>query len=444
MSRIEDAIRVEGVSKRYVVGRKGRTPLGQLRKNLSSKDVVEAVKDYSFTVRRGERVGIIGPNGAGKSTLLRMVCGITEPDKGKVTTRGSLVAMVGLQAGFNKALTGRQNIDIKARLHGMSAEEIEARRDAIAEFADIGRFIDEPMTTYSKGMQARLAFAIAFSMSPDILVVDESLSGGDEAFKRKTMERLSEIREAGTTILLVSHAPAMIRQLCDRAILMDQGEKLLEGEPDEILRSHQAFLAANGAERDRFRTEWKAGGRPEFLDTGPNSDHVPDPEMLNASGQVAASVPTSSSARPKPSLPNGAQLGGIELCNTAGVPVTSIDDTETCVFRVRGRLITGVRALDLLLLIRGPAGERIAKLRSCRSGNPLGAAPFSFKLDLGLEKRLPPATYSVDLLLRGDIQGEWIALHSIVDACAFNVSGRPATGEELAVDLTTKATWSFE
>jgi lipopolysaccharide transport system ATP-binding protein len=190
-----------------------------------------ALKAVSFQIARGETVGIIGRNGCGKSTLLQMICGTLEPTTGTVETIGRIAALLELGAGFNPEFTGRENVYMNAAVLGLTEKEIRERFDEIATFADIGDFIDQPVKHYSSGMYARLAFAVAINVDPDILVVDEALAVGDEPFQRKCFARLERIRNDGGTILFVSHSGSTIINLCDRAILLHQGSQIYTGIP---------------------------------------------------------------------------------------------------------------------------------------------------------------------------------------------------------------------
>ncbi len=435
MSHDPAAIRVNGLSKRYVVGRTGRTPLGQLRNRVAVRDTVQAVHDVSFEVARGERVGIIGPNGAGKSTLLRMVCGITEPDAGSVWLGGETVPIIGLQAGFKKELTGRQNIDIKARLYGMSQQAIERRRDEIAEFADIGRFIDEPMSTYSKGMQARLAFAVAFSMDPEILIVDETLSGGDDAFKRKTMQRLKEIKDAGTTILLVTHGPGMIRQLCDRVLLMDRGEKLLEGDPRTALDAYQRLTVADETGREQVRQELRAEA---------HGSYAAAPAATAGAGAVpdAAIRPEQApTVTPRASTSNGARIDRVTLIDAVGESVDRLATHAVAGVRVAGVLNEPAADLRITVIVRDRSGLAVARLCAEQEGTHSVHGRRTLRAELGFENRLLPGWYFLDAIVSGRIGTQRIEMHTLHDAAGFLIEGDSAEGDadEVRIDLTRSA-----
>ncbi len=201
-----------------------------------------AVSGLSFEVKRGETVGIIGRNGSGKSTLLQLVAGTLTPTTGTVTARGRVAALLELGSGFNPEFTGRENVYLNGAILGFARETMARRYGEIVAFADIGEFIDQPVKTYSSGMLARLAFAVAIHSEPESLIVDETLSVGDEAFQRKCFARIHDLRQRGTSILFVSHAAAAIVELCDRALLLDQGELILTGRPKEVVALYQKLI----------------------------------------------------------------------------------------------------------------------------------------------------------------------------------------------------------
>lgn len=205
-----------------------------------------ALRGVSFDIRRGEAVGIIGRNGSGKSTLLQLIAGILQPNAGSMMTRGRISALLELGSGFNPEFTGRENVYLNGSILGLSARQMNARYENIAAFADIGDFIDEPVKTYSSGMMMRLAFAVAVSVQPDILIVDEALSVGDVFFTQKCFERIREILAGGTTLIFVSHDTAAVQNLCSRGLLLHEGGLLHDGSPEECVTRYFA-LGSRGA-----------------------------------------------------------------------------------------------------------------------------------------------------------------------------------------------------
>jgi ABC-type polysaccharide/polyol phosphate transport system ATPase subunit len=198
-----------------------------------------ALKGVSFTVDKGESVAIIGRNGAGKSTLLSLISGLARPSRGKVVVRGRVAPLLELGAGFHPDLTGAENLLLNAALMGFSEKETRARFDQIVDFSGIADFIDEPLRTYSTGMTLRLAFSIAVNVEPEILIVDEVLAVGDQAFSQKCLERILELRNMGRTFICVSHSGPLIRTLCDRGLWLDSGELVMQGGIDEVLEAYQ-------------------------------------------------------------------------------------------------------------------------------------------------------------------------------------------------------------
>ena len=198
-----------------------------------------AITDASLELHRGETLGVIGRNGSGKSTLLKILAGILHPDRGEMRTDGSRGTLLSLQVGFLPYLSGRHNIVLSGLLLGMTRKEIEERMDAIIEFSELGDFIDEPIRTYSAGMRARLGFSTAIQVDPEILLLDEVLGVGDAGFVKKSTAALKEKVQSETTVVIVSHAPATIRELCDRAVWIHGGVTQCEGGPEEVLEAYR-------------------------------------------------------------------------------------------------------------------------------------------------------------------------------------------------------------
>ncbi|NLO46164.1 MAG: ABC transporter ATP-binding protein [Clostridiales bacterium] len=238
-------LKIENVGKKYMLRQKALYPengsgLDKIKYKLSlNKTVSEdfwALKDINLDIKKGERVGIVGRNGAGKSTLLKLISRITEPTKGRIEYEGTVAAMLEIGTGFNPELTGRENVYLNGAILGMSREEIDGKYDEIVDFSEIGRFIDTPVKKYSSGMMVRLAFSVASTLNPDILIIDEVLSVGDMRFRSKCLNKMSEIANDGKTILCVSHMMNIIRNICDRAIVLEGGELIHDGDVEEAIR----------------------------------------------------------------------------------------------------------------------------------------------------------------------------------------------------------------
>ncbi|MGQ0823991.1 MAG: ABC transporter ATP-binding protein [Actinomycetota bacterium] len=238
------AIEVRGVSKRFRLSHERYSSLKERVIHFGRVPYEDfwALRDCEFEVAEGATVGLLGHNGSGKSTLLKCIAGILQPTHGEIVTRGRLAALLELGAGFHPELTGRENIFLNASILGLSKKETERIFDEIVEFAELERFIDMQVRHYSSGMYVRLGFAVAVNVDPDILLVDEVLAVGDEAFQRKCLERVARFQREGRTILFVTHAADLVRRICDRAIVLDHGRMVVDGPPGEAVRSFREHL----------------------------------------------------------------------------------------------------------------------------------------------------------------------------------------------------------
>lgn len=246
----EVAIKVENVSKKYCKSLKrsmfyGIKDIGRNMLGMSShsenlrKNEFWALDDVSFAVKKGETLGIIGPNGSGKTTLLKLLNGIFWPDKGKITVKGKMGALIQVGAGFHPLLTGRENVYLNAAILGMTKKEVDERFDSILEFADIGDFIDAPVKFYSSGMFVRLGFAVAVHCEPDVLLVDEVLAVGDINFQRKCFKRMKELFSSGTSIIFVTHNLFTLGGLCDQTILLNNGRIHTIGDTEKVVEVYE-------------------------------------------------------------------------------------------------------------------------------------------------------------------------------------------------------------
>jgi lipopolysaccharide transport system ATP-binding protein len=245
-----------------------------------------ALKDVSFEIRKGETVGIVGRNGSGKSTLLQIICGILQPSEGEALVRGRISALLELGAGFNPEFTGRENVYMSGAVLGFAREEMDHRFADIAAFADIGDFVDQPVKTYSSGMYVRLAFSVSINVDPEILIVDEALSVGDEAFQRKCFSRINDFKKRGKTILFVSHAASTIVELCDRAVLIDQGELLLSGLPKTVVSRYHKMIYATPESVKILRDEFRKNQEDLAYEEKRGANKTAEKEPDRASAQV--------------------------------------------------------------------------------------------------------------------------------------------------------------
>jgi lipopolysaccharide transport system ATP-binding protein len=247
---LKTVLHVEGVGKRYAKydGVFSRL-LNWLGVPVKAPYEYWANKDISFSVPSGQAIAIIGQNGAGKSTLLKMITGTVRPTTGHISITGRVSAMLELGLGFNPEFTGRQNAYMSGGLMGLSNAELDALMPGIEEFAEIGDFFDQTLRVYSSGMQARLAFAVATAVRPDILIVDEILSVGDSYFQHRSFDRIKQFKEQGTSIILVTHGLSDVRSLCDHVILIDKGQILKQGSPDAVVDFYNALIAQKENEK---------------------------------------------------------------------------------------------------------------------------------------------------------------------------------------------------
>jgi ABC-type polysaccharide/polyol phosphate transport system ATPase subunit len=239
-------IRVENVSVTYRTSLEKAPTLRSTLLRLGRREriirEIPALKNVSFEVPHGKVMGVVGANGAGKSTLMRTVAGILPPTSGRVEVNGRVSTLLSLGVGFNRKLTGRQNVVLGGLAAGLTRAELAEKYDEIVEFAELDEFMDMPMRTYSSGMYGRLAFAVAMTMHPDILIIDEALSVGDARFRRKSFDRMRQLCQEDRTILLVSHALGTIEKLCDECIWMHKGELRMWDDPTPVVEAYTEFL----------------------------------------------------------------------------------------------------------------------------------------------------------------------------------------------------------
>ncbi|MFN2927295.1 ABC transporter ATP-binding protein [Lachnospiraceae bacterium YH-ros2228] len=259
------AIRVKNVSKMYKLYKRNRDRLMDafgLSKQKKHYTEHYALRNLSFDVKKGETVGIIGTNGAGKSTILKIITGVLQPTSGELEINGKISALLELGAGFNPEYTGIENVYLNGTMMGFTHDEIKEKIDDILNFADIGEFVYQPVKTYSSGMFVRLAFALAININPEILIVDEALSVGDVFFQSKCYRKFEEFREAGKTVLFVSHDLSSIAHYCDRVILLDHGRKVSEGRPKDMIDLYKRIVVHQVDVDAVIRGETDALGRP--------------------------------------------------------------------------------------------------------------------------------------------------------------------------------------
>lgn len=382
-----------------------------------------ALKDVSFDVKAGETVGILGRNGGGKSTLLQLVCGTLNPTEGTIDTFGSIAALLELGSGMNPTFTGLENIAILSGVLGITKEHLQEILPKIIEFADIGDFIHQPVKTYSSGMAVRLAFAVSVAREPNILVVDEALSVGDEAFRRKCFARIERLRENGTTLLFVSHADSLVTQICDRALLLDAGELLKDGLPSDVVRAYHRVLFSMPSQRQEVRHSIKSG---DFPPSAPQSlqqdkEEIKKQEALELEAYFDDFV--SKSVTPYPM--RGAQIIDPHLRNKIGKRVNHLVAFENYEYTYRVKFTKDVTGVQFGMLIKDITGAQIGGSVTPAFGDErlTVKAGDEFDVVFNFNCLLNPATYFLNAGVQGiaDDDTENPYLHRILDAVMFKV-----------------------
>ena len=464
MSSDRSAIVVSGVSKRYALF---RSPAERLRRSASirmrqmfgrsrpeSGAEFSALSDISFEVGRGETVGIVGRNGSGKSTLLQIICGTLAPTNGQVQVNGRIAALLELGSGFNPEYTGRDNVFLNSAILGASEAETRSRLDQILEFADIGRFIDQPVKTYSSGMYVRLAFATAINVDPDILIVDEALAVGDEAFQRKCFARLRQIQEQGATILFVSHNAQSVISLCNRAILLDEGQMLLEGAPKEVTGQYQRLVHARREDADAIRQSiltgsWRVEDKSvptEDQDVAPHEsgqkeDAAPAgkagatdaPEMPSVGDKLKDSVSGAGrmagfldpALQPSSTVsfdPNGGSVREVFITDEAGSRCNKLEHGSRYWLNLTAAFTRDFNNVTFAMILKTIVGDHLAGQWSHCEGEGLSVrAGDVVSVAFPFENRLAPGTYFANSGMFSSDEGEFMIIHRILDALMFKV-----------------------
>jgi lipopolysaccharide transport system ATP-binding protein len=425
-----------------------------------------ALRDVSFEIKRGEAVGIIGRNGSGKSTILQIICGTLSPTTGSVETYGRIAALLELGSGFNPEFTGRENVYMNAAVLGLSRAEVDQRFDDILDFAEIGDFVDQPTKNYSSGMQLRLAFAVAINVDPEILVVDEALSVGDERFQRKCFSRIEEIRSKGATILFVSHSGSTIVELCDRAILLDSGDCLAVGEPKTVVGRYQRLLYAAADVRAKIRaeianteTDANFGDDPgtragSFLakdrQGGPGGSPQQGKRNPKHQKQDDGLVESYDSAlRPSSTIEyeiNGATIENPVVLTLDGRQVNNLRRGRSYQYVYTVRFHKGAGSVAFGMLIKTINGLELGGAISASqpsSGIEYVDAGSVIQVKFDFQCNLAPGVYFLNAGVQGDLDGMYTYMHRLLDIAMFRVlpeRGLTMTGH---IDFSCKPSMEF-
>jgi len=438
MSFNEVAIRTTNLSKCYNIYDK---PIDRLKQSIIPKVFkllrgprrtyyreFWALKDLNIEVVRGETLGVIGRNGSGKSTLLQLICRTLTPTTGHIEANGRIAALLELGTGFNPEFNGRDNIFLNGAILGLSKDEIDARFDAIVDFADIGEFLEQPVKFYSSGMVVRLAFAVQAMVDPDIFVVDEALAVGDELFQRKCFRRLETLKKNGTTILFVSHSTHQIIELCDRALLLDQGRRLMMTDPITTVKAYHKLLYAPQESRSNIVEklmmvdqsqdsidQLKAHPQNEntYSLTSPEySQKIPDSDFFDANIK-----PLSKQIYPI----QGAVIQSIKIYNEENEEVNNLLPRKVYKFEIQGEFYEEHESVHFLFYIGRISGPALISLAYPGINQYIGKVFLGQKFTLihKIKMDLTPGTYFVTVSINST--NEPTCLHKIEDVIIFRV-----------------------
>lgn len=433
-SEAETAVQVHHLGKAFTIY---SDPMDRLRRGIRRRlfrsehpheELFWAIRDISFAIKKGESVGIVGRNGAGKSTLLQLLCGTLQASEGTCQSQGSIAALLELGSGFNPEFSGRENIFLYGQILGISQKRIKEQIDEILAFADIGVFVDRPVKTYSSGMVVRLAFAVSVSREPDILIVDEALAVGDEAFKRKCFARIDELCSKGTTLLFVSHSANLVAELCDRVLVLDGGELIFSGEPKLGLSWYSKLLFASSAERNDVRQQIMSLAHSPETDHGDQSEYVSDndPEKINKPDTVEAFYsPNMISQSRLAYTPSGAEIVNEHIRSIDGAQVNVLVPGERYVYCYDVEFTKSVYSVGFGMMIRSLTGNDIGGgvfpswQKYCPTINEGERYEVRFEFDCLLN----PGVYFLNAGVQGssgDVSDTGY-LHRILDAVMFRV-----------------------
>ncbi len=411
----------------------------------------QALDGISVAIRRGETVGIVGRNGSGKSTLLQVICGILQPTQGTVSVNGRVAALLELGAGFNPDFTGRENIYLNAAVLGLSRHEVDARFDAIVAFADIGDFIEQPVKTYSSGMYIRLAFAVAINTDPQILIVDEALSVGDEAFQRKCFARIEELKRAGCTILFVSHSAGSVVQLCDRAILLDAGELVFSGPPKATVALYQKLLYASPDKREQLRREIRSTGAESVAEDRQRGDAAPQRDAVIAVYDATDAERFDPGLRSESTVEyesRGARISDPHLVNSDGGRVNVLVPGRAYRYRYRVTFDGDARQVHFGMMIKSVAGVELFGMASHAFGDAIESvrAGEVYSVEFNFDSKLLPGTYFLNAGVNGCARGvDGSFLHRVLDVLMFKVEHRSRDRQKVGFyDLAREPASSFK
>jgi homopolymeric O-antigen transport system ATP-binding protein len=415
------AISAKNISKVYKLY---KDPFDRLKESLNPlkkkyhKDFY-ALDNFSMVVKKGEIIGIIGKNGSGKSTLLKVLAGVLTPSSGSYHVDGKISALLELGSGFNPERTGLQNVYINGAINGFCAKEMEHKSQDIIEFADIGEFIHQPVKTYSSGMRARLAFGVAIHIDPMILIIDEILSVGDSAFQRKCFAKIEAFKKAGKTILFVSHSAAQIVELCDHAIWISRGQKIIEGNPKFVTGLYLKHSQKKNINIESIKTEYielklnKNDGNPDKKSNNTEQNDLIksffNPNLVSKSTIYYEE--------------KGARISDVMITTLNGKKVNVLTQGEEYIYSYKVKFMNGFDDVKFGMLIKGKEGTMISG-GGCSLSEEHIPQQFVIKNDVIIVKwkfqcLLNEGYYFFNAGVKNSMKGDF--LHRIVDAIIVRV-----------------------
>lgn len=433
-SNSETAILVENLSKIYKLYKNKNSRLKEALHPLRRKFHEEfyALKNVSFAVKTGEILGVMGKNGSGKSTLLKLIGGVIQQSSGRVVVNGNISALLELGAGFNPEFTGLENVFFYGAIVGFSRDQMTARLDSILDFADIGGFIHQPIKRYSSGMKARLAFAVAIHVDPDILIIDEVLSVGDEFFRRKCFSKIEQFIKEKKTILFVSHGPTTINELCHRAILLDRGELILDGLPKMVTMQYHRLIFAKPEHAKDTRDEILRLNGDSRLKAEIISE--PDAESPNAKAKQIREGDKNSSykayylpdMKPKSRVvykKYGVEIEDVRIETSEGLRVNVLVPEEMYYYCYRVKFDAPARHVSFGMQIKTQKGLCITGLSSKEMAGVMSEVQKGEVFDIRwrFNCKLLQGTYFTNAGVSSEIDGKLLFLNRIEDAAAFKV-----------------------
>lgn len=425
-----NAIIIQNVTKKYKLYSQ---PIDRLKEALHPfkkshhRDFL-ANNDISFSIKKGEVVGIIGKNGSGKSTLLKMITGVLTPSSGTIEVHGKITAMLELGAGFNPELTGMENLYMSGAISGFGKEEMEAKIADIVAFADIGEFIHQPLKTYSSGMKARVGFAFAIHSEPEILIIDEALSVGDVAFQRKCYARIEDMcKDEGITVLFVSHSGGVVKQLCSRAIMLLGGQKVLDGTPKDVVNFYEKFGESKHDSIATIQKEFKT------LQENATKPLIAKPQTLSSYNLnlVSKSMVVYEE--------KGARIFDIKLLDKNGKMVNIIEKYQNYIYTYNIMFQNDYQSVQVAMRIKNTQGiELTGHMQKLDNVTKEKIYRISFEF----ENILNGGEYFFNSGANSTVYGEFIMLHRVIDGYMIKVIDDIQTHSRGVIDFKFKGSYN--